>query len=138
MPGGSRLPCTRAGSGVRARRGGITPYKHEVPGSSPGPPIAQITALAAPAAPLQRSDAAAVGAEAHGLLGLMELHASRSRSRTGPSGEPVLLLDQDRGRWDWLLVRRGLAALERCLALGGSLGPYALQAGIAACHARAR
>jgi RNA polymerase sigma-70 factor (ECF subfamily) len=74
----------------------------------------------------------------HGLLALMELHASRSRARTGPSGEPVLLLDQDRGRWDWLLVRRGLAALERAQRSGGALGPYTLQAAISACHARAR
>jgi RNA polymerase sigma-70 factor, ECF subfamily len=76
--------------------------------------------------------------EVHGLLALMELHASRSRARTGPSGEPVLLLDQDRGRWDWLLVRRGLAALERAQRSGGALGPYTLQAAISACHARAR
>jgi RNA polymerase sigma-70 factor (ECF subfamily) len=76
--------------------------------------------------------------EVHGLLALMELHASRSRARTGPSGKPVLLLDQDRGRWDWLLVRRGLAALERAQRSGGALGPYTLQAAISACHARAR
>jgi RNA polymerase sigma factor (sigma-70 family) len=76
--------------------------------------------------------------EVHGLLALMELHASRSRARTGPSGEIVLLLDQDRGRWDWLLVRRGLAALERAQRSGGALGPYTLQAAISACHARAR
>jgi RNA polymerase sigma factor (sigma-70 family) len=76
--------------------------------------------------------------EVHGLLALMELHASRSRARTGPSGEPVLLLDQDRSRWDWLLVGRGLAALERAQSAGGALGPYALQATISACHARAR
>jgi RNA polymerase sigma-70 factor (ECF subfamily) len=76
--------------------------------------------------------------EVHGLLALMELHASRSRARTGPSGEPVLLLDQDRGRWDWLLVRRGLAALERAERSGRALGPYTLQAAISACHARAR
>jgi RNA polymerase sigma factor (sigma-70 family) len=76
--------------------------------------------------------------EAHGLLALMELTASRARARTGPDGEPVLLLDQDRGRWDQLLIRRGLAALERAEALGGARGPYALQAAIAACHARAR
>ena len=68
----------------------------------------------------------------------MELQASRSRARTGPSGEPVLLLDQDRSRWDWMLVGRGLAALERAQTMGGALGPYALQAAIAACHARAR
>ncbi len=76
--------------------------------------------------------------EVHGLLALMEIQASRSRARVGPSGEPVLLLDQDRARWDHVLVRRGLAALERAEALGGALGPYALQAAIAACHARAR
>jgi RNA polymerase sigma factor (sigma-70 family) len=76
--------------------------------------------------------------EVHGLVALMELQASRSRARVGPSGEPVLLLDQDRSRWDRLLVRRGLAALARAEALGGALGPYALQAAIAACHARAR
>ncbi len=76
--------------------------------------------------------------EAHGLVALMEIQASRSAARTGPSGEPVLLLDQDRARWDHLLIRRGLAALERAETLGGALGPYALQAAIAACHARAR
>jgi RNA polymerase sigma factor (sigma-70 family) len=76
--------------------------------------------------------------EVHGLVGLMEIQASRSAARTGPSGEPILLLDQDRGRWDQLLISRGLAALERAEALGGALGPYALQAAIAACHARAR
>src|SRR5947207_2226853 len=76
--------------------------------------------------------------EVHGLVALMEIQASRSRARTGPSGEPVLLLDQDRARWDWLLVGRGLAALERAYATGGPIGPYTLQAGIAACHARAR
>ena len=64
--------------------------------------------------------------------------ASRLHARTGPSGEPILLLDQDRGRWDHVLVRRGLAALERAENLGEALGPYALQAAIAACHARAR
>jgi predicted RNA polymerase sigma factor len=74
----------------------------------------------------------------HGLVALMELQASRLRARVGPSGEPVLLLDQDRGRWDHVLVRRGLAALERAESLGGASGPYALQAAIAACHARAR
>jgi RNA polymerase sigma-70 factor (ECF subfamily) len=77
-------------------------------------------------------------AEVHGLVALMEIQSSRSRARLGPSGEPVLLLDQDRGRWDYLLVRRGLAALKRAEALGGARGPYALQAAIAACHARAR
>jgi len=76
--------------------------------------------------------------EVHGLVALMEIQASRSRARVGPSGEMVLLLDQDRGRWDQLLIRRGLAALERAERLGGALGPYALQAAIAACHARAR
>jgi RNA polymerase sigma factor (sigma-70 family) len=76
--------------------------------------------------------------EVHGLVALMEIQASRSRARAGPSGEPVLLLDQDRSRWDRLLIRRGLAALARAQELGGALGPYALQAAIAACHARAR
>jgi RNA polymerase sigma factor (sigma-70 family) len=77
-------------------------------------------------------------AEVHGLVALMEIQASRIRARFGPSGEPVLLADQDRSRWDRLLIRRGLAALERAENLGGALGPYALQAAIAACHARAR
>jgi RNA polymerase sigma factor (sigma-70 family) len=76
--------------------------------------------------------------EVHGLVALMEIQASRFGARTGPSGEPVLLLDQNRARWDQLLIRRGLAALERAEALGGANGPYALQAAIAACHARAR
>jgi len=76
-------------------------------------------------------------AEVHGLVALMEIQASRLRARVGPNGEPVLLLDQDRARWDRLLIRRGLAALERAERLGGALGPYALQAAIAACHARA-
>jgi RNA polymerase sigma factor (sigma-70 family) len=76
--------------------------------------------------------------EVHGLVALMEIQASRSRAWVGPTGEPILLLDQDRGRWDQLLIRRGLAALQRAEALGGALGPYALQAAIAACHARAR
>jgi predicted RNA polymerase sigma factor len=76
--------------------------------------------------------------EVHGLVALMEIQASRSRARVGPSGEPVLLLDQDRARWDQVLIRRGLAALDRAQQLGGALGPYALQAEIAACHARAR
>jgi RNA polymerase sigma factor (sigma-70 family) len=76
--------------------------------------------------------------EVHGLVALMEIQASRSHARTAPSGEPILLLDQDRARWDQLLIRRGLAALARAEALGGALGPYALQAAIAACHARAR
>src|SRR6267142_209879 len=76
--------------------------------------------------------------EAHGLVALLEIQASRSGARVGPSGEPVLLLDQDRARWDHLLVRRGLAALQRAEQLDGRLGPYALQAAIAACHARSR
>jgi len=75
--------------------------------------------------------------EVHGLAALMEIQASRSRARTGPAGEPVLLLDQDRRRWDQLLIRRGLAALERAEKLSGARGPYVLQASIAACHARA-
>jgi RNA polymerase sigma factor (sigma-70 family) len=75
--------------------------------------------------------------EVHGLVALMEIQASRQRARTGRSGEPILLLDQERARWDWVLVARGLAALERAEKLGGALGPYALQAAIAACHARA-
>jgi RNA polymerase sigma factor (sigma-70 family) len=76
--------------------------------------------------------------EVHGLVALMEIQASRSRARTGPAGEPVLLLDQNRGLWDWMQIRRGLAALDRAERLGGALGPYTLQAAIAACHARAR
>ncbi|MFL5593781.1 MAG: RNA polymerase sigma factor [Gemmatimonadaceae bacterium] len=76
--------------------------------------------------------------EVHGLVALMEIQASRSRARVGPGGKPILLLDQDRGRWDQLLIRRGLAALERAERLGGARGPYALQAAIVACHARAR
>jgi len=76
--------------------------------------------------------------EVHGLAALMEIQASRVRARTGPSGEPILLLDQDRGRWDHTLIGRGFAALERAEKLGGERGPYALQAAIAACHARAR
>jgi RNA polymerase sigma-70 factor (ECF subfamily) len=76
--------------------------------------------------------------EVHGLVALMEIQASRSGARVGPSGEPILLLDQDRGRWDHILIRRGLAALQRAEKLGGAHGPYALQAAIAACHARAR
>src|SRR5215210_3279470 len=76
--------------------------------------------------------------EVHGLVALMEIQASRLRARVGPSGEPVRLLEQDRARWDHLLIRRGLAALQRAEELGGALGPYALQAAIAACHARAR
>jgi RNA polymerase sigma-70 factor, ECF subfamily len=77
-------------------------------------------------------------AEVHGLAALMELQASRTRARVSPAGEPVLLLDQDRARWDWLLVERGLAALERAYGTGGPIGPYTLQAAIAACHGRAR
>jgi RNA polymerase sigma factor (sigma-70 family) len=75
--------------------------------------------------------------EVHGLVALMEIQASRARARVGPSGEPVLLLDQNRSRWDQLLIRRGLAALERAVKLGGEAGAYRLQAEIAACHARA-
>ena len=77
-------------------------------------------------------------AEVHGLVALMEIQASRSAARIGPLGQPVLLLDQDRARWNHVLVRRGLAAFERAEALGGARGPYTLQAAIAACHARAR
>jgi RNA polymerase sigma-70 factor, ECF subfamily len=76
--------------------------------------------------------------EVHGLAALMEIQASRMRARVGPAGEPVLLLDQDRGRWDQILIRRGLTALDRAARLGDTLGPYGLQAAIAACHARAR
>lgn len=76
--------------------------------------------------------------EAHGLVALLEIQASRARARVGPGGAPVLLLDQNRAQWDQLLIRRGLAALERAETLGGRRGPYALQAAIAACHARAR
>jgi len=76
-------------------------------------------------------------AEVHGLVALMELQASRASARRGPKGEPVLLLDQDRGRWDALLIRRGLDALARAESLAQPLGPYTLQAAIAACHARA-
>ena len=76
--------------------------------------------------------------EVHGLVALMEIQASRSRARIGPSGEPILLFDQNRALWDQLLLHRGLAALERVEKLGGERGPYALQAAIAACHARAR
>ena len=76
--------------------------------------------------------------EVHGLVALMEIQASRSRARVGASGEPVLLLDQNRARWDQLLIGRGLAALDHAERLGGALGPYALQGAIAACHARAR
>ncbi len=76
--------------------------------------------------------------EAHGLVALMEIQASRSKARVGPSGEPILLFDQNRALWDQLLIRRGLTALERAEKIGGVRGSYALQAGIAACHARAR
>jgi RNA polymerase sigma-70 factor, ECF subfamily len=75
--------------------------------------------------------------EVHGLVALMEIQASRAHARIGPKGEPVLLLEQDRARWDHVLIHRGLAALKRAQDLGGALGPYALQAAIAACHARA-
>jgi RNA polymerase sigma-70 factor (ECF subfamily) len=76
--------------------------------------------------------------EVHGLVALMEIQASRANARVGPSGEPILLLDQNRTRWDQLLIRRGLAALERAEKLAASRGPYTLQAAITACHARAR
>ncbi|NRR32843.1 RNA polymerase sigma factor [Oxalobacteraceae bacterium] len=76
--------------------------------------------------------------EVHGLVALMEIQSSRARARVGPQGEPVLLLEQDRARWDQLLIRRGLAALERAGRQQQGLGPYGLQAAIAACHARAR
>src|ERR1700682_1748078 len=76
--------------------------------------------------------------EVHGLVALMEVQASRSGARLGPAGEPILLLDQNRARWDQVLIRRGLAALARAEKLGGAQGPYALQAAIAACHARAK
>jgi RNA polymerase sigma-70 factor, ECF subfamily len=75
--------------------------------------------------------------EVHGLVALMEIQASRLRARIGPAGEPVLLLDQDRSKWDRLLIQRGFVALARAGSLGGALGPYALQGAIAACHARA-
>jgi RNA polymerase sigma factor (sigma-70 family) len=75
--------------------------------------------------------------EVHGLVALMEIQSSRLLARTDPSGEPILLFDQDRARWDQLLIRRGLAALARAETLGGAMGPYALQAALAACHARA-
>jgi predicted RNA polymerase sigma factor len=76
--------------------------------------------------------------EVHGLVALMEIQASRAAARTSETGEPILLLDQDRARWDQLLIRRGLSALERAERLGAARGPYVLQAAIAACHARAR
>ncbi len=76
-------------------------------------------------------------AEVHGLVALMEIQASRAKARVGPAGEPILLLDQNRARWDQLLIHRGLAGLDRVERLGGMRGPYAIQAAIAACHARA-
>lgn len=76
--------------------------------------------------------------EVHGLIALLELQASRLRTRMGPGGGPILLQEQDRTQWDWLLIRRGLAALERAVAIGRGLGPYGLQAAIASCHATAR
>jgi RNA polymerase sigma-70 factor, ECF subfamily len=76
-------------------------------------------------------------AEVHGLVALMEIQASRAAARTSPSGEPILLLEQDRAKWDQLLIRRGLAALDRAARLGAPRGPYLIQASIAACHARA-
>ncbi|MYM26880.1 sigma-70 family RNA polymerase sigma factor [Duganella sp. CY15W] len=76
--------------------------------------------------------------EVHGLVALMEIQSSRARARVGPKGEPILLMEQDRTRWDQLLIRRGLAALARAERTGRGLGPYGLQAAIAACHARAR
>jgi RNA polymerase sigma-70 factor, ECF subfamily len=88
--------------------------------------LARVLAQLAPAEP-----------EVHGLVALLEIQASRIAARTGPAGDPVLLLDQDRRRWDRLLINRGLEALEKAQNLGGERGPYALQAAIAACHARA-
>ena len=76
--------------------------------------------------------------EVHGLVALMEIQASRAAARVDAAGDPILLLEQNRGRWDQLLIRRGLAALERAEGLGGAMGPFALQAAVAACHARAR
>src|SRR5204862_2856272 len=84
------------------------------------------------------AELAATEPEVHGLVALMEIQASRLRARIGPSGEPVLLLDQNRALWDRLLIGRGLAALERAERLGGARGQCALQAAIAACHGRAR
>jgi RNA polymerase sigma factor (sigma-70 family) len=83
------------------------------------------------------AELAPVQSEVHGLVALMELQASRAAARVDAAGRPVLLLEQDRARWDHMLIRRGLAALDRAQSLGGALGPYALQAAIAACHARA-
>ncbi len=77
-------------------------------------------------------------AEVHGLVALMEIQASRAAARVGPKGEPILLLEQDRSKWDWLLIQRGLTALDRAWKLGGERGSYTLQAAIAACHARVR
>src|SRR5436189_1844223 len=85
-----------------------------------------------------RAGLASAEPEVHGLVALLEIQASRIRARVSPTGEPILLLNQDRGRWDHLLIGRGLAALERAEARGGASGPYTLQAAIAACHARAR
>jgi RNA polymerase sigma-70 factor (ECF subfamily) len=76
--------------------------------------------------------------EVHGLVALMEIQASRARARVAPDGQPILLLEQNRGKWDRVLIGRGLAALDRAVKLGGARGPYALQAALAACHARAR
>jgi RNA polymerase sigma factor (sigma-70 family) len=84
------------------------------------------------------AELAASEPEVHGLVALMEIQASRTGARVGPSGEPILLLEQNRSRWDQLLIRRGLAALERAETLASKRGPYTLQAAIAACHARAR
>ena len=84
------------------------------------------------------AELAPMEAEVHGLVALMEIHASRFAARVGPSGKPILLPDQDRSRWDRVLIARGLTALERAERIGGILGPYALQGAIAACHARAR
>jgi RNA polymerase sigma factor (sigma-70 family) len=84
------------------------------------------------------AELAPMEAEVHGLVALMEIQASRARARVGPGGEPILLLDQDRGRWDRILISRGLAALDRAERLGSAPGSYTLQAAIAACHARAR
>ncbi len=89
--------------------------------------LGRILATLAPAEP-----------EVHGLVALMEIQSSRTAARTDADGVPILLLEQDRSRWDHLLIRRGLAALERAESLGRPPGPYVLQAGIAACHARAR
>jgi predicted RNA polymerase sigma factor len=84
------------------------------------------------------AELAPLESEVHGLVALMEIQASRSRARVSADGAPILLLEQNRALWDQLLIRRGLAALERAVALGGEQGSYALQAAIAACHARAR